>query len=129
MRKGKSTRGVERRSDLIVGSDWAEVSGMEVVQLPNKKVDVVRGDKIVLLQIVESRGREGCREIPPEDVNGRARVLGRAHNMHHRGVKRKGRGKMNLNYNQRETVELRSPLKVMESTDKEGRHSKTSVQR
>ena len=120
---------MERGSDLIVGSDWVEASGMEVVQLPNEEINVVRGNEIVLLQIIESRGRESCREVPPKDMNGRAGVLGGAHNMHHRSVKRKGRGNVNLNYNQRETVELRSPLEVMESTDEKRRCSKTSVQR
>ena len=32
-------------SDLIEGGDGTEVPSMEIVQLPNKKVDVVRGDR------------------------------------------------------------------------------------
>ena len=90
---------------------------MEVVQLPNKKVNVVRGDQVVFLQVVESCRREGCREIPPKNVNGRAGILRRAHDMHYRGVKGEGWGDMNLDYNQRETVKVGPPLKVMESTD------------
>ena len=44
MGKGESTRRTERRGNLVVGSDRAEVPGMEVVQLPNEKIDIVRGD-------------------------------------------------------------------------------------
>ena len=62
--------------DLIVRSDGAEESGMEVIQLPNENIDVVRGNRVVLLQIVEGNERESSREIPPKDVDGRAGVLG-----------------------------------------------------
>ena len=44
MGKGEGMRRTERRSNLIIRSDWVEVPGVEVIQLPNKKVDVVRGD-------------------------------------------------------------------------------------
>ena len=60
-------------------------------------------------------------------MNGGARVLGRVHDMHHRGIEREGWGDMNLNYYQGETVEVGSPLKVMESTNEERRRSETSV--
>ena len=96
VREGKSTRRAKGRSDLIVGDDGAEVLSMEVVQLPNEKVNVVRGEGIVFLQIIKSDKGESGREIPPEDMNGRARVLGGVNDMHHRGVKREGRGDMDL---------------------------------
>ena len=67
MGKGKGSRRSKRGGDLVVGSDGAKELSMEIVQLPNKKVDVVRGDRIVLLQIIKGRrGDEG-------------RVVGRSH--------------------------------------------------
>ena len=70
---------------------------------------------------------KSSREIPPKDVNGRARVLGRANNMHHWGVKREGWRDVNLNYNQRVVMYLRVPLKVVERTNKKRGSSKTGV--
>ena len=54
MRESKSARGTKRRGDLIIGSDWVDIPGVEIIQLPNKKVDVVRGDQVVLLQVIEN---------------------------------------------------------------------------
>ena len=42
MGKGESTRRAKRGSYLIVGSNGSEVAGMEIVQLTNEKVNVVR---------------------------------------------------------------------------------------
>ena len=42
MGKGKSTRRVKRRGDLVVRGDGPKVVSVEVVELPNEKVDVVR---------------------------------------------------------------------------------------
>ena len=47
--------------------------------------------------------------------------------MHHRGVKGKGGGDMNLNYDQRVVVDLRTPLKIVKCTDEERGSSKTCV--
>ena len=47
--------------------------------------------------------------------------------MHHRGVKGKGRGDVNLNYNQRVVMDFRTPLKIMEHTNKERRSSESGV--
>ena len=41
---GESVRRVKGGGDLIIGSDGAKEPGVEIVQLPNEKVDVVRGD-------------------------------------------------------------------------------------
>ena len=95
MGESESTRGTKGRSDLVVGGDRAEVPGMEVIQLPNKKVDIVRGDQVILLQIIKGRRGEGCRKIPPENVDRGARVLRRAHDMHCQGVEEKGWRDMN----------------------------------
>ena len=56
-----------------------------------------------------------------------ARVLGGVNNVHHRGVKREGRGNMNLNNDQGVVMNFRTPLKVMECTNKERGCSKTGV--
>ena len=96
MGKGESARGTERRGDLIVGSDRAKVPGVEVVELPNEKIDVVRGERVVLLEIIKDDERKSGWEIPPKDVDGRARVLRRANYVHHRGVKGEGRRDVNL---------------------------------
>ena len=42
MRESESTRGAKRRSDSIVGGDGPEVSSVEIVELANEKVNVVR---------------------------------------------------------------------------------------
>ena len=52
MRKSESTWRVKGGSDLVVGGDWAEVPCVEVVDLPNEMIDVVRRKRVVLLQIV-----------------------------------------------------------------------------
>ena len=127
MGKGEGTRRAEGRGHPIVRGDGSEVLVVEVVQLTNKKVDVVRGECVVLLQIIESDERESSREIPPKNMKGRAGVLGRANDMHHRGVKREHWRDMNLNYDQGVVMYFRTPLKVMECTDKEGGSSKASV--
>ena len=97
MGKGESVRRAKGRGHPIVWGDGSEVSDVEVVQLANKKVDIVRRERIVLLQIVESDEGESSRKIPPKDMNGGARVLRRANDMHHRGVEGKGWGNMDLN--------------------------------
>ena len=127
MGKGESTRGTKGRSHPIVWGDGSEVSSVEVVQLANKKVDVVRRERIVLLQIVESDEGKGSREVPPKDMNGGARVLRGANDMHHRGVERKGWGNMNLDDNQGIVMNFRTPLKVMKCTNKERGSSETCV--
>ena len=86
----------EGRGDLVVGSDRPKVAGVEIVQLPNKKVYVVRGEGIVLLQIIKNIEGESSRKIPPKDMNRRAGVLRRTNNMHHWGVKGKGQRGMDL---------------------------------
>ena len=79
------------------------------------------------MKIVESDEGKSSWEIPPKNMEGRARVLGRANNMHHRGVKREGWRNVNLNYNQGVVMHLRMPLKVVERTNKKGGSSKTGV--
>ena len=96
MGKRESSRRTKGRGHSVVWSDGPEVAGMEIVELTNKKVDVVRGELIVLLQIIESDDWESGREIPPENVNRRTRVLGRVNDVHHRSVKGEGWGNMNL---------------------------------
>ena len=127
MREGESTRRAEGGSHPIVWGDGSEVSGVEVVQLANKKVDVVRGEGIVLLQIVESDERESSGEIPPKNMNGGARVLRGTNNMHHWGVEGKGWGNMNLNNDQGVMMNFGAPLKVMKRTNKERGCSETCV--
>ena len=127
MREGESTRRAEGRGDSIVGGDRPKVAIMEIVELTNEKVNVVRGEGIVLVEVVESdEGKSGWK-VPPKNMNGRTGVLGRANNMHHRGVKGEGGGNVNLNYNQRVVMDLRPPLKVMECTDKKGGSGETGV--
>ena len=53
MRESEGTRGM-KGGDSVVGGDGAEVPSMEIVQLPNKEIDVVRGECVVLLKIIES---------------------------------------------------------------------------
>ena len=79
------------------------------------------------MKIIESDEGKSSWEIPPENMERRARVLGGANNMHHRGVKREGWGNVNLNYNQGIVMYFRTPLKVMERTNKERGCSKTGV--
>ena len=42
MREGESTRRAKRGGDSVVRGDRPEVASMEVVELTNKKVNVVR---------------------------------------------------------------------------------------
>ena len=91
MRESESTRRTEGGGNLIVRSDWVEVPGMEVVKLSNKEVDVVRGERIVLLEIIKGDERKSGWEVPPKDMDGRAGVLGGVNDVHHRGVEREGR--------------------------------------
>ena len=97
MGKSESSRGTERRGDLIVGGDWTEVPSVEVVQLSNKKVNVIRGKSVVLLQIIKGNNGESSREVPPKDVNRRAGVLGRTNDVYYWKIEREGWGNMNLN--------------------------------
>ena len=62
---------------------------MEIVQLPNKEVDIVRGECVVLLKIVKSNKGESSWEVPPKNMKRGARVLGRTNNMHHQVLKEK----------------------------------------
>ena len=79
------------------------------------------------MKIIESdEGKSGW-EIPPKDMEGRARVLGRTNNMHHRGVEGESGGNMNLNYDQGVVMDSRTPLKIMKRTNKERRSSETCV--
>ena len=59
MRESESVRRMKGRSHSIVGSDGPKVAGVEVIELSNKKVDVVRGERVVLLQIIERGYRPG----------------------------------------------------------------------
>ena len=127
MRESESARRTKGESHPIVWGDGSEVPGMEVVQLANEKVNVVRRERIVLLQIVESDEGESSRKIPPKDMNGGARVLRGANDVHHRGVERKGWGNVNLNNNQGVMVNFRTPLKVMKRTNEERGSSETCV--
>ena len=79
------------------------------------------------MKIIESdEGKSGW-EIPPKDMEGRARVLGGTNDMHHRGVEGESRGNVNLNYDQGVMMDSRTPLKIMERTNKEGGSSETCV--
>ena len=127
MRKSESSRRTEKRGDLIVGGDRTEVPVVEVVQLTNKKVNVVRGKSVVLLQVIKGDNGKSSREIPPKDVNGGAGVLRRMNDVYYWKVERESWGDVNLNDNQGIMVYFRTPLKVMESTDEEGRGSETRV--
>ena len=127
MGKGESARRSERGSHPIVGGDGSKVAGVEIVQLTNEKVNVVRRKGIVLLKVIKSDERESGWEIPPKNMNGGARVLGGANNIHHWGVEREGWRNVNLNYNQGVVMHLRAPLKVVERTNKKGGSSKTGV--
>ena len=79
------------------------------------------------MKIVESDEGKSGRKIPPKDMNGRTRVLGRANDVHHRGIKGEGGGDVDLNNDQRVMMNLRTPLKVMKRTNKERGSSKTCV--
>ena len=127
MRKGESARRTKGRGHPIVWGDGSEVSGMEVVQLTNEKIDVVRGKRIVLLQIIESDKGESGRKIPPKNMNRGAGVLRGANDMHYRSAKGEGGGNMYLNDDQRVVMDFRSPLKVVERTNKERGSSETCV--
>ena len=127
VRKGESTRRTKGRGDSIVRGYGPKVASVEVVELTNKKVNVVRREGIVLLKIVESDEGESGWKVPPKNVNGGARVLGRTDDMHHRGIKGKGWRDMYLNNDQGVVMDLRAPLKVMERTNEERGCSKTSV--
>ena len=97
MRESEGARRTKGGGNLIVGSDRAEVPGMEVVELPNKEIDVVRGEGVVLLEIIQSNERESGWKIPPKNMDGWARVLGGTNDVHYWGVKGKGRRDVNLN--------------------------------
>ena len=127
MGKGEGARRAKGRGHSVVRGDGSKALGVEVVQLANKKVDVVRGESVVLLQIIEGNEGEGGREIPPKNMKRGARVLGRANDMHHQGVKREGWRNVNLDYNQGVMMHLRTPLKVVECTNKKGGSGKTGV--
>ena len=79
------------------------------------------------MQIVESDEGKSSRKIPPKDMNGGARVLRGANDMHYRDVEGKGRGNMDLNNDQGVVMNFRTPLKVVERTNKEMGCSETSV--
>ena len=89
-------RRMKGRGHLIIRGDWSKVSGVEIIQLPNKKVDIVRREVVVFLQVVKSNKGKSSGKIPPKDVNRETGVLRRANNMHHQGVKGEGRRNMNL---------------------------------
>ena len=89
-------RRVKGRGNTVVGGDRPKVVGMEVVELSNEKINVVRREGVVLLQIIESDKGKSSGKIPPKDVNGGAGVLRGANDMHHRGVKGESRRDMNL---------------------------------
>ena len=96
MRESEGAWRAKGRGNLIVRSDRAEVPGVEVVELPNKEIDVVRGEGVVLLEIIEGDKRKSGWEVPPKNMNGGTGVLGRANDVHHRGVKGEGRGNVDL---------------------------------
>ena len=100
---------------------------MEIVQLPNKEINIVRGECVILLKIVESNEGKSGWKVPPKNMERRARILRGANDMHHWGVKREGWGNMNLNYDQGVVMDSGTPLKVMERTNKERGCSKTGV--
>ena len=127
MREGESARRTKGRGHPIVWGDGSEVSGMEVVQLANEKIDVVRGKRIVLLQIIESDKGESGWKIPPKNMNGGAGVLGGTNDMHYWSVKGEGWRNMYLNDDQRVVMNFRPPLKVVERTDEERGSGETCV--
>ena len=79
------------------------------------------------MKIIESDEGKSSWEIPPKNMERRARVLGGTNDMHHWGVKREGWGNVNLNYNQGIMMYLRTPLKVVERTDEKGGSGETGV--
>ena len=79
------------------------------------------------MQIIESDERKSSGEVPPEDMNGRARVLGRTNDVHHWGVEREGRGDVDLNQDQGVVMDSGTPLKIVECTNQERGSSKACV--
>ena len=79
------------------------------------------------MKVIKGNKREGSGEIPPENMNGRAGVLGRGYNMNYGILEGKGRRNMNLNNNQGVTMKNGTPLKVMECTGEKGGCSEASV--
>ena len=79
------------------------------------------------MKIIESDEGKSIWKIPPKNMERRARILGGVNNMHHRGVKRKGWGNVNLNYDQGVVMHFRTPLKVVERTNKKRGSSETCV--
>ena len=60
MGKSESARRTKGRGDSIVRGDGPKIASVEVVELANEKVNVVRGERVVLLKIVESdEGKSG----------------------------------------------------------------------
>ena len=90
MGERESARRAKRRGHSVVWSDRPEVTGVEIVELANEKIDIVRGELVVLLQMIESDDWESGREIPPEDMNQGAGVLGRTNDVHYQSVKGEG---------------------------------------
>ena len=82
---------------------------------------------VVLLEVVESDEGESGWKIPPKNMERRARILGGVNNMNRRGVEREGGGNMNLNYDQGVMMDSRTPLKIMECTNKERGSSETCI--
>ena len=80
------------------------------------------------MKVVESNEGKSGWEIPPKDVKGGTRVLGRTNNVHYRGVKRKGWRNMDLNDDERVVVNCRAPLKVVKRTNKERGSSESGVE-
>ena len=76
-------RGAKGRGNLVAGGDGSKVVSVEVVELSNEKINVVRGEGVVLLQVIESDEGKSSRKIPPKDMNGGAGVLRGMDNMHH----------------------------------------------
>ena len=76
-------RRAKRRGHSVVWSDRPKVAGVKIVELANKEVDVVRGELVVLLQVIESDDWKSGWKIPPKNVNRRAGVLGRMNDMHY----------------------------------------------
>ena len=78
------------------------------------------------MEIVSDDRKSGWK-IPPKNTKGRTRVLGRMNNMHHWAVEGEGWGNVNLDYDQRVVMDGRTPLKIMERTNKKRRCSKPSI--
>ena len=127
MGERESARRAKRRGHSVVWSDRPEVAGMKIVKLANKEIDVVRGELVVLLQVIESDDWKSGWKIPPKDVNRRAGVLGGTNDMHYRSVEREGGRDVNLYNDQGVMVNSGTPLKVVESTDEKRRSSKSGI--